>query len=291
MGGLCLALVACGGESPITAEQARALGREAVDRAIALFREGEIRESWREFHRAEAIAADFAAAARAGDEREAPMPVLGGPTGPAGEWVAEWREDYRSAVELSWPVIREAVRQETIDIALLKGFVSEILGADQVARVNREYRAAEPLLKQRRSRQYWLNCDGDPVVCDRLYGALRERIGATTVTTSWTGFRKDYLGIVEARVDVLETVDYQASGAGSAGGFPKSVRVSFAVERRDGGTDRWTRPFSATFDGHPPSRIERAEYPEVRDRHFGELSAFLRDRLSSWPDAPPGGSR
>jgi hypothetical protein len=283
-----LALLACGSGHELTAEEAYTVGRAAVDRAIQLYEEGRIRDSWREFREAEALASDYdrLSAGGGGTEDEQPRapirpPAPGGSLDPAAGTAARWRDEYRIPIELSWNVISDAVREETIDIALLKGFVSEYLGRAQIDRVNREYSSAEPILKARRAGQYWFDCEGHAEVCGIVFAALRQRIGAGSVTESWTGDRDDYLGIVDARVDVLESVTYRG-GSTSAGGFPSKVAIRLEPKRKSG-SDRWSQPFSTTFEGSPPSRIGRDEYGEVQRRHFEALSAHLGSELTDWP--------
>jgi hypothetical protein len=285
-----LALAACSSESPLTEDEARMLGRAAVDEAIELFRAGRIRESWREFQRAEAIAAEFASQSTTGAEGEPPgFERPDDPGGPATQWVSEWREDYRTTIEISWSVIREAVREETIDFSLLKGFVTEQLGPGQLERLNREYRFATPTLLQRRSQQYWFDCDGHEEVCGLVYDALRERMGPRTVTSSWTGNRADYLGVVEVHVSVLESLTYRAPGAAATGGFPKRVSVQLEPKLR-AGVGRWSRPFAVTLDGDSPGRIGQGEYGEVHRRHFEGFATQLREGLAGWPAGTGSGT-
>lgn len=277
-----IALGACGAEPELTPEQVRAQGQAALDRAIEKYRAGDVQGSWRDYHEAVGIAESFAVRSATREDRDAPPSRLGGPPdGPAGEWVEAWQQEYRHAVEVNWTVMRDAIRDETMNVASLKGFASEMLGQRGIDRVNSEYRLAEPLLLQRRAGQFWFDCEGDPEICNLLYTAVRGRMGARVVTQSWTGNRRSYLGILEARVDVTQSVAYR-SGNETAGGLPKVIAIRFQAAPHQGSSP-WSAPFSSTLELNPPAGIERGAFIELRNRHFEQISQMLQERLAAWP--------
>lgn len=248
--------------------------------AVSLLNEGEITESWRAMKEMNGIIDVFLEPDPMPGQRSANETTAMGR--PLREWQEEWNKRYRLSVQTAWPTIRQAIEDESVDLSLLKGYVSEFLGRSYVDRVHAEYERLEPVFLARRARQYYYSCDDIGDLCGIARDVVSSRMPPGTVTTSWTGDIDDYRGRVETTVQVIREVTYR-KGNESRGRLPETAQVTLSITTA-GGTSRWDGVHTYTMSGDLPSSIRPHELARLTREHWETLRRDLETKMSAWPE-------
>ena len=277
---------ACGSEPRVTPDDVQREAEAQFHRAVFLLDQGNLIESWRAVQEMNGIVDAFLDPDPRTGRRSGDAAVAMGR--PLRDWQKEWNERYRLSVQTAWPAVRKAIEDESIDIALLKGYVSEFLGRSHVARVNDEYRRLEGVFRARRAEQYWYSCDEVGDLCGIVRDAVTSRMPQGAVTTSWTGNRDDYRGSVDVKIRVLREVTY-TRGNENRGRLPQSVAVELEVATRNG-SSKWDGAHRFEIEGELPSRVAPHELARVSQQHWDHLRRELEEKMAAWPGPAPSGS-
>jgi hypothetical protein len=274
---------ACSSGSQATPDDVQREAEAQFHRAVFLLDQGNLIESWRAVQEMNGIVDAFLDPDPRTGRRSGDAAVAMGR--PLRDWQKEWNERYRLSVQTAWPAIRKAIEDESVDVALLKGYVSEFLGRSHVTRVNDEYRRLEGVFRARRAQQYWYSCEEVGDLCAVVRDAVTARMPQGIVTTSWTGSRDDYRGTVDVKIRVLREVTY-TRGNEKRGRLPQAVAVQVEVATANG-SSKWDGVHTFEIEGDLPSRAAPHELARISQQHWDDLRRDLEEKMAAWPGPAP----
>lgn len=281
-------LVACrSSQEEVSVDEVFLEAESQFNQAELLLEEGEILRSWAAMGRALGLVDSYlegngSASGANWHHREEQVMGLTLP-----EWREEWRKRYGLKVQMSWSAIVGAVEDESVDFSRLKGFADEFLGSDYVATLNEEHDRLRPVFEERRGEQYWFTCEDEVNLCALVLEGVVAKMPDKMVTTSFTGDRSDYKGVIEVRFEVLRQATYEQppSALGETKGqLIESASVSLNVSTHDGPSE-WDGPYEFTIQRKPPERIERYAFPRISAEHWNAMRRAVSTEMDGWPDA------
>ena len=268
-------------QSPTVTPESVQLEAEAhFNEAIALLNNGEIQASWQSMHKMEGAIDGYFHVGPMGESTRGDRQAAKAMGRSLDEWREEWRKRYALNVRSSWPLIRQAIEEESIDLPVLKGFASEFVGREYVTRINEEYRRLKPVFLLRRAQQYWFSCNDLQEICKMFREALEARMPPKSLTTAWTGNREDYKGVFELEIQVVREATYTLRNQ-SKGTLPETVVIILNAQARRGDTP-WDGRRSFEIQAELPQMIRENEYDGVAKAHWQNLRENLERQVAEW---------